>query len=1402
MNSLQSSCFFSFAKYTAFTLLWLCLLAVTNDASCQTIPTFHPIAEHTYGIEDGLADMNMNKVLMDKVGRLHIETDGQGATAFGKWYSEYDGIRTYLPRLKLKDQRYHHFQMEGKDASGRIYGFVHYKQENNGFYSVVFEYDPLSGGVEETRFDRMVLAMTLCEGAFLVLVTKSTTRQYEIFRLQNGKAVSYLPFELERPFQTGFRSYLDAKDQDPLVGKADGWLEKEGSRIHLVATEQDFWAIGSCHTVYRINRKNGAVQHYKLGVLESGIQSVFVSPDQNIWIVPGWNFYQINNRPSIIHVWNHKTSSFISNPHKPKDWKDSDIEYAMAVKDALGNVLVSYRHKNKQVNASLFDSQGRLFDYTPVMSGHELAYSEDFKKGIVFFRLGLRVVDVALRNAVKKNTGVIGARQMLELNAQTIFVGQKGFLMEQNGAWDIRDTLIPIVQNIPRFKVNDKAKDGLGHIWFVEYLEKPTNAIKLMRYRPEQGVCDTFDVSNTFYFGSAIDNSQYRFLFDFLPNGHMALVSTDRVYIRDVQTGALKLLAQLTFKEKPNQLFVSKEGLVWVATTEGVLKIDPRSGSKEWIRLMPDRTVNVMRILQDKKGRLWLGTVPDGILIYDPATEKKQTIDQSNGLSNNIVVSLLEDNDGDIWAGTFYGLTVLSQEGAVIGRLYEEDGLSNNECNRWSAMKMKDGRLCFGSIAGVTIIDPALWKSETAGHPPPGIFLTEIYSEGEKGASSERKDYLSLYRQNQRIVLPATNRNLKLAFGFSNYASPEKSTFAYLIEGVDKEWHFIGAQRQLSLSALPAGRYNILIRGADGRGKWTETSIVIPVEVEVFFYKQWWFFVLCALPFLAFFLLWQNRQRGEQKRLEQEVQNRTTTIQQQADKLLEMDLAKSRLYTNITHEFRTPLTVISGMAEMIEKPTNTKDIIQRNSQGLLHLVNQMLDLAKLESGNLQLELVQTDVLPYVQYLFESFQSFACGKRIKLIFEKKADRLVMDFDETRLGSVLSNLLSNAIKFSNENGWVRLQLEEENGHLLLIVTDNGIDIPPEKLPHIFDRFFQVDSSYTRRGDGTGIGLTLTKELVELMGGNIAVQSPAADGVGTTFTVSLPINQNAPMAAIASPDDWADLPILSSDTEGVFLEEETTTNPEELPLLLLIEDNTDVATYIQVCLKNRYTVDWANNGDMGIEKAFATIPDVILSDVMMPEKDGFEVCQTLKNDERTSHIPIVLLTAKADVASRLEGLGVGADAYLSKPFLKAELFIYLENLVELRRKLQARYADISKDVFPKNVLTGEQTSPTLDDIFLQKIRGFVEAKLDDPEFGNTELARKMFLSESQLFRKIKALTGQSTAIHIRSIRLKNARTMLQNSDRSVAEIAYLTGFTDPSYFTRVFSKEFGDLPGNLRK
>ena len=742
----------------------------------------------------------------------------------------------------------------------------------------------------------------------------------------------------------------------------------------------------------------------------------------------------------------------------------------------------------------------------------------------------------------------------------------------------------------------------------------------------------------------------------------------------------------------------------------------------------------------------------------------------------------------------------------VIGNLYEEDGLANNECNRWSALKMKDGRLCFGSVGGVTIIDPALWKSPTKGRRPPFITLTELYSDTQDEASIG-ENHLTLLEQNQRIVLPASNRNLKASFTLSNYASPEKSIFAYQIEGVDKEWHYLGNQRQLSLTALPAGNYNILIKGSDGRGKWSDLPIVIPVQAKEFFYKQWWFFVLCALPFLVFLLLWQIRQRGERKRLEQEVSMRTATIQEQAEKLLEMDQVKSRLYTNITHEFRTPLTVISGMTDLIDQqPAKAKELINRNSKGLLRLVNQMLDLAKLESGHLQLEMVQADIVPYIQYLLESFHSYGDSKNIQLTFQKEVDRVVMDFDEKKMESIISNLLSNAIKFSKENGQVNLLMRVENNQLLLQVKDNGIGISPEKLPHVFDRFYQVDNSSTRQGEGTGIGLTLTKELVELMGGEISVESSTSDGIGTVFTVRLPITQNSPVITLRTNTGMAKSYIPTSDevaSNGYLLnpseDSPLTTHHSPLPLLLLIEDNEDVATYIEECLKTRYTVDWASNGAMGIEKALETIPDIIISDVMMPEKDGYEVCQTLKNDERTSHIPIVLLTAKADVESRLEGLGVGADAYLAKPFLKEELYVRLEKLVELRQKLQARYVALIRT---NNTPSAVSSELSLDDLFLQKIHDLVIANLDDADFGYEQVAQQMLLSQSQLFRKVKALTDQSVSVFIRSIRLQKGKELLQESELTVSEIAYQTGFSDPHYFSRTFSKEFGVSPKSMRK
>ncbi len=477
---------------------------------------------------------------------------------------------------------------------------------------------------------------------------------------------------------------------------------------------------------------------------------------------------------------------------------------------------------------------------------------------------------------------------------------------------------------------------------------------------------------------------------------------------------------------------------------------------------------------------------------------------------------------------------------------------------------------------------------------------------------------------------------------------------------------------------------------------------------------------------------------------------------------------------------------------------------------MLRLVNQMLDLAKLESGQLKLELAQADVVPYVQYLTESFQSLAAKKNIQLVFSQETEQVMMDFDEKKLERIVANLLHNAIKFSKQDGEISLHLRQENGQLLMKVKDNGIGIPPDKLPHIFERFYQAGSavenavsslptSVGTNSTGTGIGLALTKELVELMGGEISVKSSKGDrGAGTEFKVSLPIRQNAPFAVTDATAHLA-APLFSAAIEGAPQAEIFPSEKDDLPLLLLIEDNDDVAFYIQTSLQGRYAVVRAANGAIGIEKALESIPDVIISDVMMPEKDGFEVCQTLKNDERTCHIPIVLLTAKADVQSRLEGLGVGADAYLSKPFLKEELFIRLEKLVELRKRLQEKYAGKNFVALAKEAPAEAVASP--DDAFLKRATRFILDHLDDAQYGNEELARAMTMSESSLNRKVKALTDKTLSLFIRSVRLQQGKILLQTTAMNVSEIAYSVGFTDPFYFSRTFSQEFGAAPSSFR-
>ncbi len=518
----------------------------------------------------------------------------------------------------------------------------------------------------------------------------------------------------------------------------------------------------------------------------------------------------------------------------------------------------------------------------------------------------------------------------------------------------------------------------------------------------------------------------------------------------------------------------------------------------------------------------------------------------------------------------------------------------------------------------------------------------------------------------------------------------------------------------------------------------------------------------------------------------------------------ELDSFKSRFFTNITHEFRTPLTVILGMTDRLEKGdknqdgrTNALQLIRRNGQNLLRLINEILDLAKLESNTLRMDYVKGDVLPYLRYISESLHSLANVKNVLLRVESGEASIVMDYDPERMLQIVHNLLSNAIKFTPGGGKVMLRaavISTGKGAekcLRIEVSDTGVGIPSEDLPQVFERFFQAQNQEQNKAGGSGVGLSLTRELVRAMGGNISVESTVDKG--STFTVILPISQKAPEASeVASRN--LDAAVSSDVIGGAPIHTTARANSEALQLLL-IEDNADVVEYLADCLGDRFQLDFAYNGQAGIEKALETIPDIIISDVMMPEKDGFEVCDTLKNDERTSHIPIVLLTVRATVEDRIAGLRRGADAYLAKPFNPEELLVTLDNLTRLRTLLLARYS------------SGQMPAPTedkglqLEDAFLQKLRAVVNEHLSDADFEMPHLQRKMAMSHSQIFRKTKALTGKSPSQFIRDIRLEKAKELLTSSNLTVSEIAYETGFSSLQYFSDSFFETFGKRPSAMR-
>ncbi len=801
---------------------------------------------------------------------------------------------------------------------------------------------------------------------------------------------------------------------------------------------------------------------------------------------------------------------------------------------------------------------------------------------------------------------------------------------------------------------------------------------------------------------------------------------------------------------------------------------------------------------------LWLGTDGGGLDRFDSENETFKSFTVKDGLPNNVIYGILSSGKNELWLSTNNGLcrAVIDGNGiASIKNFDESDGLQGNEFNTGAYSKSPKGELFFGGLYGVNAFFPSEIKKNT--FIPPVVFtelkiFNNTYTEDKNAGTVV--DFLP---DSSVFNIPYSENSFSVWFASLDFTVPKKNNYMYMLKPIQKNWIDIGTQRNVIFTDLPPGDYEFFVKGSNNDGVWNEKGAVMKIIVPYPFWATWWAFTIYIL---AGFVLLYTIRRYELKRQEWKHSLELETVE--AFKYKELNKEKSRFFANISHEFRTPLTLILGPADKLNSKFRDEEIqkqtgiIKRNAGRLLDLINQLLDLSKLEAGKLELKASKSNIVSFLKGILMSFESVAEVKDITLTVVTEYEEVELYFDKEKMTKIITNLLSNAFKFTREGGQISVSIGSIGTESVNIgIRDTGIGIPGEELPRLFDRFYQVDSSQKREHGGTGIGLALTKELVELHYGTISVSSIL--GEGTEFMINLP----------AGRDHLRDYEIVDSDESaapGAYIDEkefisynydanaEIKFSSDDKEIILVVEDNSDVREFIKDSLGEDFNIVEASNGEQGIRRAGQIIPDLIISDIMMPKVDGNEMSRVLKNDELTSHIPVILLTAKSDQQSRLEGLETGADDYITKPFDAEELRVRIKNLIRMRQKLQQLYG--------KNLnmnLKTEKDQKKLNDReeqFMTKVMEVIEKHLSEEAFSIEQFGREIGMSRVQLHRKLKALTGGSASIYIKKVRLLKARELIKEGNGNIAEIAYSVGFSSPQYFTRCFKEEYGYPPSTL--
>ncbi|ADY53040.1 histidine kinase [Pseudopedobacter saltans DSM 12145] len=803
----------------------------------------------------------------------------------------------------------------------------------------------------------------------------------------------------------------------------------------------------------------------------------------------------------------------------------------------------------------------------------------------------------------------------------------------------------------------------------------------------------------------------------------------------------------------------------------------------------PDVYVNCLFI--DNKNNYWIGTEGYGIYIYTPKINKIKIYGIKDGLPNDIIYGMLSDNNGNVWASTNNGISRINLQSNTIKNYNQADGLQGNEFNYGSFYKTKNKELFFGGTNGLTYFDANDIRINTF------VPTVDINNIEVNNAPYSKITYLT-----PEIILKYDQNNFSIDFTSLSYLQPEKNEFEYILEGNDKKWNYVGSQRKAVYTNIKAGNYTFRVKGSNNDRLWSSKEATLHIKVLPAPWQTWWAYLsyLGVLVGIVFYIrrliLLRIKERKEKEKSEQ------------------ISQLKLRLFTDISHDFRTPLTLIIAPLQKMVDEKQGDDVIQqqhnimlKNAKMLLQLINQVLDFRKSESEDFLLQATESDIISFIKDVKSSFNSLAAKKNIDYQLLVNRNEIMVWFDHIKLKKVLYNLLSNAFKFSSDNSEIILELSlisrkvniRTVDFIKISITNFGDVIPQNELELIFNQFYQLDNE--KKDLGYGIGLSLCKRLVELHHGEISVES--SETSGTSFNIFLKLGkdhleQNERMSRVISSLQDEQLFVIEENTTAKTssLTEELYTDQIENQTLLIVEDNIDLQQFIEKIFNRRYKVFTASNGKTALEITKENPIDLIISDIQMPSMDGFELCKNIKNNLLTSHIPVILLTAKTSTIHQEEGYYTGADAYITKPFNANILELRVSNLLETRAALIRKF---KKDAIlePKNLTV---TSP--DEIFLEKAITVVEKNISNESFNASIFVVEMGMSRTVIFTKIKALTGQNLSTFIRTIRLKKAGILLEETEMNISQIAYEVGFNDLKYFRECFKEFFKVTPSEYKK